>query len=166
MSTVRPVGCDEMQRPFNLRWRLLWLALPLLAACSRKSATDSEAGSSLAPAAVVSTAAVSASNKVPAAPVTVDHERAATDLKKTCETICGHSFALKCTQAKECAINCLGMATLTPCSAEFAGLYSCLVNEPVAHWECGADGVAAIREGYCERQQAVTASCMEKKLKM
>jgi len=166
MSSVRAVGCDEMQRPLVFRWRQLGFVLSLLATCSRPSATDDKEGSRQAPAAVISAAVARATSPTPSAPAAVDRERAAAELKKTCAAICDHSFSLKCPQAKECAINCLGMATLTPCSAEFAELYSCLVKEPTAHWECGADGVAAIREGYCERQQAVTASCMEKKLKM
>ena len=55
------------------------------------------------------------------------------------------------------------MSIGTPCADEFAGLYRCLENEPVAHWECAEDGVAAVREGYCEKEQATAVGCMEAK---
>jgi hypothetical protein len=59
--------------------------------------------------------------------------------------------------------NCIGMGVGTPCSDQFSALYACLVREPVAHWECGEDGVAAIREGYCDKEQERAISCMEAK---
>jgi hypothetical protein len=55
------------------------------------------------------------------------------------------------------------MSIGTPCADEFAALYACLENEPVAHWECAEDGIAAVRESYCEKQQATAVGCMEAK---
>ena len=59
--------------------------------------------------------------------------------------------------------NCIGMGIGTPCSEPVAAFYACLQREPAAHWECGEDGIAAIREGYCEKEQERTVACMETK---
>jgi hypothetical protein len=58
----------------------------------------------------------------------------------------------------------MGMAALTPCSLEMAGFYDCLVAEPLKHWECGDDGVAVIREGFCDAEQRKALQCMEAKM--
>ncbi|MEP7050521.1 MAG: hypothetical protein ABJB12_09225 [Pseudomonadota bacterium] len=85
-------------------------------------------------------------------------------IEAACAKICSHSQELKCTHAEQCAQNCLAMASLTPCSRAFQELFACLGKEPPAHWECDDDGVAAIREGYCEKEQASTTKCLEAKL--
>jgi hypothetical protein len=59
--------------------------------------------------------------------------------------------------------NCLAMAVGTPCTDEFSAFYRCLVAEPIEHWECAEDGVAAIREGFCEEEQERAVGCMEAK---
>jgi hypothetical protein len=56
------------------------------------------------------------------------------------------------------------MATLTPCSPSVSAFLACLVNEPLSHWECDEDGVAAIREGFCEHPQAAAFACMKSKM--
>jgi hypothetical protein len=45
-----------------------------------------------------------------------------------------------------------------------SSFYKCLVREPVEHWECGADGVAAIKVGFCDAEQEKAVSCMEAKV--
>ena len=85
-------------------------------------------------------------------------------IRDSCRDICDRSKQLKCTHADECLTNCAGMATLTPCSAEFSKLFPCWLKEPIAHWECGEDGVGAIRDGYCDKEQAEVVACMEKKM--
>ena len=54
------------------------------------------------------------------------------------------------------------MASVAPCTQAFRGLYACLLREPLTHWECGEDRMGAIRDGYCEEEQAAVASCMER----
>ena len=54
---------------------------------------------------------------------------------------------------------CLQMAGVPGCSQPFEQLYSCLAAEPVAHWECAEDGMGAIRDGYCEKEQSAAANC-------
>jgi len=57
---------------------------------------------------------------------------------------------------------CIEMASVAPCTQAFRGLYSCLLREPLTHWECGEDRMGAIRDGYCEQEQEAVAGCMEK----
>jgi hypothetical protein len=84
--------------------------------------------------------------------------------RDACRSVCERSKQLKCAHTDECLTNCMGMATLTPCSAEFSKLFPCWLHEPVEHWECGEDGVGAIRDGYCDKEQAEAVACMEKKM--
>jgi len=83
--------------------------------------------------------------------------------QEACRVVCDRSARLKCKHTEECVPNCLGMATLTPCSPEFSALFRCWLHEPLEHWECGEDGVGAIRDGYCDKEQAAVVTCMEQK---
>jgi hypothetical protein len=71
---------------------------------------------------------------------------------------------LKCKNTGECLVNCLGMASLTPCSSEISAMFACFLKEPNAHWECGEDGVATIRDGYCDKEQGKAVECMDQKM--
>jgi hypothetical protein len=42
--------------------------------------------------------------------------------------------------------------------------FNCLVKEPVEHWECAEEGVAAIRPAYCDGEQQRAVRCMEAKM--
>lgn len=55
----------------------------------------------------------------------------------------------------------MAMGSLTPCTDRVGQLYKCLAREPVAHWECATDGVAAIRDGFCDREQGDAIDCMK-----
>jgi hypothetical protein len=52
------------------------------------------------------------------------------------------------------------MASLKACSSAFGRMYACLVKEPIAHWECGEDGIAAIRDGFCDAEQSDASRCL------
>jgi hypothetical protein len=43
-------------------------------------------------------------------------------------------------------------------------MYASMIREPVGHRECAEDGVAAIREGYCDAEQERAIGCMERTL--
>jgi hypothetical protein len=55
------------------------------------------------------------------------------------------------------------MASLEACSEHFSKLYACLALQPLSHWECSED-MPAIREGFCEKEQAAASGCLEAKL--
>ncbi len=142
------------------------LVLGGVAGCKEKHANADTAGSpesapAASPASAPIHAAVAAPPAAPAPPaVSPESARA---IERSCAKICAHSTALRCAHPEDCTPNCLAMAIGTPCADEFAGLYRCLEGEPVGHWECAEDGVAAVREGYCEREQAAAVGCMEAK---
>jgi len=101
----------------------------------------------------------------PAKPVRSALKRdAAQALRDACATICSRSTELKCANGAQCLTNCLAMAALTPCSEPVSTMYACLVRQPAANWECAEDGVAAIREGFCDREQERAVTCMEAKM--
>jgi hypothetical protein len=54
------------------------------------------------------------------------------------------------------------MASISLCRAELEAFYACLAGEPPDHWECAEDGVAVIRDGYCDKQQERFALCAER----
>jgi hypothetical protein len=137
----------------------------LFGACSKEKQEDPSAAASAQPATAVSQAAAPAaapslSHSPPAAVV---DRQTANAVEQSCKGICEHSKTLKCAHAEECMKNCIGMGVGTPCSEQFSALYACFLREPIAHWECSEDGIAAIREGYCEKEQERAVGCMEAK---
>jgi len=131
----------------------------LASGCAKRVATEQERTSEGAQA--VASASAGRLDLAPPNPERVPIPAKAQD---SCKNICDRSKELKCPHTGECLPNCLGMATLTPCSAEIGELFTCLLREPLEHWECGEDGVGAIREGYCDQEQGKAAGCMEQKL--
>jgi hypothetical protein len=86
-------------------------------------------------------------------------------VQDACKRICANSIALSCKNVTECMPNCLAMASATPCNDEMLTLYDCLKSQPSKNWECGDDGVAAIRAGWCDREQGQAIGCMEAKMR-
>jgi hypothetical protein len=82
-------------------------------------------------------------------------------VNQVCADICSRSHQLKCQHADQCENNCRAMGLLSPCSEAISGLYRCLVQQPLQRWECDDDGVAAIREGYCDSEQGQVVACIE-----
>jgi hypothetical protein len=83
---------------------------------------------------------------------------------RQCKQICDRSRELKCSHAGECEPNCVASAANTPCKEQFLAFYGCLSGQPLQNFRCEEDGVAAIREGFCDKEQAATAACMELKM--
>jgi hypothetical protein len=137
-------------------------ALPV--ACSKTSASESERATAPSPAAKPPLKPAATSSVIELGPPPSTSVRIPAAARESCRDICERSKQLNCAHGDECLGNCIGMATLTPCSAEFAKLLPCWLKEPLAHWECGDDGVGAIREGYCDKEQADAVACMEKKM--
>jgi len=136
---------------------LVLIAGPLgaIAACSRQAdpvprreaAVDANASINTAPSAVV-----------PALHATQPNNRL---LSQTCQQVCAASEKLHCSRAKACEPNCIAMASAGTCDSQLAAFYECLKIQPSEHWECMEDGSAAIREGYCESEQAGFARCVQ-----
>jgi hypothetical protein len=85
-------------------------------------------------------------------------------LERSCRTICDRSRRLACENASQCMPNCLAMGSVTPCTDAITTLYQCLVGQPVQNWECAPDGVAAIKDGFCDDAQRQAVTCMAAKM--
>ena len=145
---------------------LLFLAIPgVVAGCARSRA---EQGHASEPSAVpVASAAPRVSAAPPIAPRAAplpERVPVTPEAQTACRGICERSKQLKCKRSDECLPNCYGTASLTPCSKEIGPLFACMLREPVEHWECGEDGIGAIRDGYCDKEQREAVACMEKKM--
>jgi hypothetical protein len=44
------------------------------------------------------------------------------------------------------------------CNDELLRFMACAAREPAGHWEC-SDGIAALKDGACEGEQATVAAC-------
>ncbi|MET0794650.1 MAG: hypothetical protein ABW061_24225 [Polyangiaceae bacterium] len=84
---------------------------------------------------------------------------AATD---PCSVMCDHSRALHCNDVARCAENCAELVKQPLCKSELERALHCIVAEPRQHWECSEDGLAAIKVGFCDPEQAAYAACMER----
>src|SRR5688572_13285150 len=76
-----------------------------------------------------------------------------------CHQVCAPVRKLNCRRASECVDSCREMVSGKVCQKELLQFYACLSTEPAEHWECLDDGTGAIKEGFCEREQAIFAAC-------
>ena len=79
-----------------------------------------------------------------------------------CERVCESSAVLGCRRAPLCKQNCLAMASSAACGGPVKAFFECLASQAPAHWECLEDGTGAIREGFCEQEQAAFAACLQR----
>jgi hypothetical protein len=78
-----------------------------------------------------------------------------------CDDICKLSAPLGCRNARECKPHCESMASVPVCAAEVKSLFRCLALQPTNNWECDEDGIGAIRDPFCSKEQSQLASCFE-----
>jgi hypothetical protein len=81
-----------------------------------------------------------------------------------CADICNISKPLSCRNARECVPRCESMASAPVCVVEIEGLFDCLRHQPTKNWECDEDGIGAIRDPFCGKEQARLAGCLEARL--
>jgi hypothetical protein len=79
-----------------------------------------------------------------------------------CRAACEPVYKLGCKLASECESSCREMMGMPRCREEIGAFFGCLSSQGAERWECLEDGTGAIREGYCEREQARFAACLEK----
>lgn len=147
-------------------WGLFFLATTwLVAGCARSRSEQTHASEpSALPVASVAPRVSAAPPIAPRAAPLPERVQVSPEAQTSCRGICERSKQLKCKRSEECLPNCYGMASLTPCSKEINPLFSCLLREPAEHWECDEDGMGAIRDGYCDKEQREAVACMEKKM--
>lgn len=83
------------------------------------------------------------------------------DIARICRRICDASVSLRCRRADACNVNCTHMAAAEMCHRELMRFYDCLAKHPAQHWECLEDGSGAIKEGFCDKEQASFADCLQ-----
>jgi hypothetical protein len=133
----------------------VWLLALVAAACARES-NRQPPGDAPAPSAAP---VVPVAQQAQLAPVKVPEA-----IVSACRQICRRSVELHCSHANECEPNCVAAASETPCSQAFSTFYDCLTRQPLQNFQCDEDGVAAVREGVCDQEQAATLRCVEAKM--
>lgn len=83
--------------------------------------------------------------------------------RQRCEQICRAAISLHCRRAQACESNCVAMASTGVCDRALGAFFDCLKAQPTERWECLEDGTAAIRDGYCDNEQAGVAACLQEK---
>ena len=78
-----------------------------------------------------------------------------------CPAICDRTRALKCKRAAACRDTCQEMRQVQSCGAEMAAVMTCFAHQPLSSWECSEDGDAAIKDGFCDKQQGQFVHCVE-----
>jgi hypothetical protein len=79
----------------------------------------------------------------------------------SCATICEVTRPLACTKTADCVASCREMQGVTACKGEMASLLRCFAREPIAHWECNAEGEAALKNGICNAEQRLLVTCAQ-----
>jgi hypothetical protein len=76
-----------------------------------------------------------------------------------CPQICERTVTLGCGPRNECMTACAQVNDGSICAAEMSAFMGCALEHPTEHWECADNGVAAIRDGYCDQQQLAVLTC-------
>jgi hypothetical protein len=84
------------------------------------------------------------------------------EVSARCRDACASVQKLGCKHAAECEVSCREMSAVPRCQPEIGAFFGCLATQSADHWECLEDGTGAIRDGFCEREQARFAACLEK----
>jgi hypothetical protein len=78
-----------------------------------------------------------------------------------CGALCARSRELACAKQAECGKLCAEMVAMPACGSQLVAALACFGSRPASDWECDPDGIAAIKDGFCEGEQARFASCLE-----
>jgi hypothetical protein len=96
------------------------------------------------------------------APPSPDRQRAPG--QDPCKVVCERSQALGCVKTAECAQTCAASRDIEVCTREMAAVLECITAHPIERWECGEEGLASIKSGYCDPEQATFMSCLGRKV--
>ncbi len=156
------------------KYTAVGIALLLLSGCTRKEAPSSGAAASAAPSAGASNgveakpAAVAAPSDPGAAAAnafplagTVDTGMDTGRLETLCRAGCEHVKALNCKAKTGCETACVESFSLPVCGKEFEAFLLCSGKQPLTNWECNEGGVAALKDGPCDAEQAAIIKCAQ-----
>ena len=156
--------CRSRQRQLWRVARVAVLALMAGTGCKATQNPQKDHNSTVAPVAPMPRAPT-----VKAAPPASTGSRVGEDRKalptndktRRCDEICRIAAPLGCPHQDECVNGCETMASASVCRAEMSRMYDCLLRQPVEHWECDENGVGAIRDPFCGKEQAAVVKCAE-----
>jgi hypothetical protein len=77
-----------------------------------------------------------------------------------CEELCARSRELACQNASRCPDSCREMLTGATCADPLRLALRCFAAQPLSRWECGEDGMANVKDGTCDTEQARYAQCI------
>lgn len=118
------------------------LAATLLLGCEKSEQKGQEAGAAAS------------------APLAATGKAGQVQPSELCQQVCRPALALSCGQsAEDCQEACRGMLGIPECGKVMVTALTCMARQPVANWECAADGAAEVKDGVCEAEQAAVADC-------
>lgn len=79
--------------------------------------------------------------------------------KNRCAEVCDRTMKLGCGPRATCLEACSAANDGSICGDEMNAFMDCALTHPASHWECSENGVAAIRQGYCDREQQSFMHC-------
>lgn len=142
---------------YGLVWAVL-LACSLLGCAQHPSVETTPEG---LPSAATAGLAADA-NQTPAAKTPKPYPSQPSNAR-ACERLCEPAFKLGCQRAEACKLNCMNTSSIPVCQVELqAFFFRCLATQPDKHWECLEDGSVAIKQGFCEQEQAAFAACLQR----
>jgi hypothetical protein len=138
----------------------VWLALLFgagaAAACSKEPRKAPAVSAGSAPSAATLAPAPSAAQPS-------EKESAATGSAagEPCKVVCSRSRELGCPNQQGCEKACAEMLSMPVCKDELVASLRCFGTHPASGWECGEDGLASIKDGLCNPEQARFVACFE-----
>lgn len=161
-------GVDSMKRLDAAR-ALVLLALvgfgPILSSsCDKKSANDSPPEPKLTSSASASgTPAPAAALSASVAPLKLAPAAASARASDPtlCPSLCVHTARQRCGAGeRECLTACEQMLDAPICTELIQAAYRCMAAQGNDAFECGDDGIAAIKDGLCDQEQGAVARCL------
>ncbi len=91
---------------------------------------------------------------------TSDETDRLTDEDGVCVATCARSAPLGCREAASCVRRCEELRAVPVCREKLRGVLRCFAMVPTSRWECGENGLPAVRDGECDVEQAEFAACL------
>jgi hypothetical protein len=148
----------------NALWTVALTGVLLSQACARSDPERVQHESAVAaPALVSGSASVGAGSSADPVQHAVDSAPLPASGVADCNRVCKAATKLHCKKSASCVSSCIGMvSSAADCSNELSSFFQCLGSQSSDHWECLEDGTGAIREGFCESEQAAFAACLDR----
>lgn len=87
---------------------------------------------------------------------------AADALIQSCRQICEKTASLSCSAHARCPDACVQSFSVSYCRAEMTKFIECTKSAGVESFECSPDGFAALKDGFCDKEQAQIVRCLER----